>query len=687
MASSAPTSSQSGVADENSLVQFYHTFRKFLNVDSAFNESHKRRLQSNRAQQKLLRLSAQQFHELSTDVYDELLRRTASDGSSSSEFLTPLDNFHPKRNQARQKLSLLSPSRFNDLSFDILFEIERRLKLHPTPTAQEAVRNPIAAFNSPTQSIISTQSTATQNSQVPQNAQPSQSAPYGIKTAILPEPNRGSLAPSLNSVSSNPHASFASLDYNTPTSVTAPIIVPAAFSSQSPNSLSQASHSSPTAPASSSPSTHRGQLGASPDKSYPQLAPPPYDTSDPKKFEEPTPQYIQPTTKTITPEISDLVEEDDSDSSSEQNNDEDEVYSEVGDQEASNDPLNSDMPQDMIDAAARAWASKNSSHADLTKLNSATNLDQINDNAFSSQSPDNDGEHHFQDQALASPGFQENFDQYGPLGLHSIAEEKSPYIPPNILANGSFGSTGSDGKRLSLSEQISSSIIRSSSASKIDLEAVNSQRSLSVQNDAQRAESQKQITDLQAEVSRLQNQLNDQNKQIKNLVDEGTRLDANISKLEHQLQESESLKESLVEENGRLHQMISDVESGKDQQDTQISILRIELDKKTQELEEKHQLVERHKNELDDTSREFGMKTEQYINDLEEKHQAMQSLEQQHAKLKEKYNDVMNKQNEYAGSSASLSSKIMLLEGQLIQKENVSICIFLFFFFLSNNFF
>jgi len=36
------------------------------------------------------------------------------------------DEFHPKRNQARQKLATLPTARFEDLSSDVYFELSRR---------------------------------------------------------------------------------------------------------------------------------------------------------------------------------------------------------------------------------------------------------------------------------------------------------------------------------------------------------------------------------------------------------------------------------------------------------------------------------------------------------------------------------------------------------------------------------
>ncbi|KAI0126865.1 hypothetical protein BJ170DRAFT_421663 [Xylariales sp. AK1849] len=86
----------------------------------------------NRARDKLLRLSAVQFLELSTDVYDELLRRQSlarrGPGPPPPNFLVPEDNFHPKRNQARQKLSTLGSPRFRDLATDVFCELERRFE-------------------------------------------------------------------------------------------------------------------------------------------------------------------------------------------------------------------------------------------------------------------------------------------------------------------------------------------------------------------------------------------------------------------------------------------------------------------------------------------------------------------------------------------------------------------------------
>lgn len=91
-------------------------------------------LRASRAKDKLTRLSQVQFQELSTDVYDESLRREqdrkrggpGAPGNDTPNFLLPKNTFHPKRNQARQKLSTLPLERFRQLATDVFYELERR---------------------------------------------------------------------------------------------------------------------------------------------------------------------------------------------------------------------------------------------------------------------------------------------------------------------------------------------------------------------------------------------------------------------------------------------------------------------------------------------------------------------------------------------------------------------------------
>ena len=126
---------------EEKLSQHYAILKRYL-AQSLRDE--KGNPKPNRARDKLLRLSAIQFQELSTDVYDELLRRQSAAGQQTNgpgqvpAYLLPKENFHPKRNQARQKLATLPSSRFRDLATDVFYELERRF---PHFTGRDTPRN------------------------------------------------------------------------------------------------------------------------------------------------------------------------------------------------------------------------------------------------------------------------------------------------------------------------------------------------------------------------------------------------------------------------------------------------------------------------------------------------------------------------------------------------------------------
>ncbi|KAJ5095682.1 hypothetical protein NUU61_005038 [Penicillium alfredii] len=115
---------------EEILSQHYAALRRFLNAAYRDDRANGK---SNKARDKLLRLSPTQFHELSTDVYDELIRRQQAmpppgrpPRPDVPPFLPPRDDFHEKRNQARQKLASLQHGRFRDLATDVFCELERR---------------------------------------------------------------------------------------------------------------------------------------------------------------------------------------------------------------------------------------------------------------------------------------------------------------------------------------------------------------------------------------------------------------------------------------------------------------------------------------------------------------------------------------------------------------------------------
>ncbi|KAF7588914.1 component of the polarisome [Aspergillus hancockii] len=126
---------------EEVLSQHYIVLRRFLSA--SYRED--RNSRPSKARDKLLRLSATQFHELSTDVYDELLRRQQAMPSPGRPprpdvptFLLPRQDFHEKRNQARQKLASLQHPRFRDLATDVYTELERRFPQFPEKASRRA---------------------------------------------------------------------------------------------------------------------------------------------------------------------------------------------------------------------------------------------------------------------------------------------------------------------------------------------------------------------------------------------------------------------------------------------------------------------------------------------------------------------------------------------------------------------
>ncbi|KAI8366072.1 uncharacterized protein BYT42DRAFT_540698 [Radiomyces spectabilis] len=99
--------------------------------------------QRDSARQKLSRLNNSQFQELAMDVYDELVRRQSN--GKQVPFLPVRDEFHPRRNQARQKLATLPTSRFKDLASDVFYELSRRYPQFNEP--QEPVPSMPLGFN------------------------------------------------------------------------------------------------------------------------------------------------------------------------------------------------------------------------------------------------------------------------------------------------------------------------------------------------------------------------------------------------------------------------------------------------------------------------------------------------------------------------------------------------------------
>jgi predicted nuclease with TOPRIM domain len=116
---------------EETLGEHYRVLKNYL---GPYLRDEKGNPRPSRAKDKLTRLSGVQFQELSTDVYDESIRRETdrrrggpgAQGNETPKYLLPKQTFHPKRNQARQKLSTLPIERFRQLATDVYYELERR---------------------------------------------------------------------------------------------------------------------------------------------------------------------------------------------------------------------------------------------------------------------------------------------------------------------------------------------------------------------------------------------------------------------------------------------------------------------------------------------------------------------------------------------------------------------------------
>ncbi|RSL39558.1 hypothetical protein CEP54_016301, partial [Fusarium duplospermum] len=108
--------------DENILNEHYLAFRVVLDTSDP-----KDNQQLNKSNPKLLRLTLSQLYELSTDVFDELVRRQVpASPNDPPAFLLPNNAFSSTRNQGRQMLSAVGSLRFRDLVADVAHEIKRR---------------------------------------------------------------------------------------------------------------------------------------------------------------------------------------------------------------------------------------------------------------------------------------------------------------------------------------------------------------------------------------------------------------------------------------------------------------------------------------------------------------------------------------------------------------------------------
>lgn len=642
-------------------VQYYESFRKFLAIDSAFDATHKKKLQVNRAQQKLLRLSSSQFHELTTDVYDEMQRRIVNTDSSSTDdgstHLEPEETLHPKRNQARKKLSLLSASRFNDLACDLLFEIERRtpnlkqLSQHMRSLSDESVTGPSPQHDKQKDTEIHTDSHTD-----------SQTESAGIPVSSLLNEPTSPVQFSHPPVPQQPTFGFGE--------------------SQSDNAPAQPSEHFSSPPSTAVTNSHRSNQNS---------------TSTASTFYSEAPSVATANTEyssTIVPQEEKLKPEHDSlfanfdsapapvlfintqKSSEPQSSASSEVPPSQSPQQPTTTALPTTLPSQSfshaeptpekqnasasgsgtypagLSAAMQAWAHKNNSQADLNNFNQQQPADFSSEEEESSDEDSFDGDFDqspalnrniFNSDATVYPSATGSFheldnDLTRGFRLQSIEEETSPYIPPSMLTQGAIAGV----KRRSLSETMSSSIpggARSRSFHKLE-------STLGADNASaykvQLNEKDEQLKDKDAEIGRKDKTIKEKEDQINELVEEGTRMDQKVSELEARLAKLQDQKDAATKENDRLLALVSETETSKS-----------DLQK-----------------EFDSAKTQHATELEEHINRVEERQRSLADLEIAHQKLKDKHAATMSKQSEFAGSSASLTSQITLLEGKLLKQEN-----------------
>ncbi|KAJ3286804.1 component of the polarisome [Rhizoclosmatium sp. JEL0117] len=119
----------------------YITLRTFLGADF-LDSPEGSEANSEASKERMGRLNQQQFTVFTVDVIDEILRR--KEGPNAPSSLLPRQDFHPKRNATRAKLSSLAIFNFRKMAADAFFELERRYPnlVNEYPRQQKSTRPP-----------------------------------------------------------------------------------------------------------------------------------------------------------------------------------------------------------------------------------------------------------------------------------------------------------------------------------------------------------------------------------------------------------------------------------------------------------------------------------------------------------------------------------------------------------------
>ncbi|ANB13802.1 Spa2p [Sugiyamaella lignohabitans] len=675
-------SSTDDVSIDDTIASYHHTFCQFTGHYNGIWDGSRGdgnggpSAPGSKARQKLEKLSKVHFSELSTDVYDELVRRV-DPLPHETEFLAPRDNIHRKRNQARQKLAMLSPSRFNDLASDILYEIERRypnLRANP-PADRPSISDP----NDPNSAKES-----------PALGSTSQS-PY-LTTRRF----------SNASAVSNATSRYTSEDYHLRDSVMPP----------RNSSLNTLGISSPAAtPPMPSESAFTHQHNAS-------IVPPLQEevSIPPSNRSAPLAQPIKSTT--IIPTKSTLVEEDDDD-----------------DEEGFEDTIDADDEADeSAGIANNSTFSSNGSVRNSKRLSMLTPLSDIEEEADAARLAavaaaanggvtGDRGVHDVAEDEITRGGSYGN-EQDSAGGIEEGEESDDESVSAKLRdRDEQIQMLVAEGSRMDETINNLESRLQESETVKTTLEEENNrlhdmvgeleeQRQKAVdekESIQKRLEAlEQEVEESKAAIAAHEATINSHKETIDKLGDEKKQSEDELSRatgLLTQLREEHANDSDLQQANARHVETIAghettidnlqrELDSTKETHSREIDDLKQQHESQIAELttshstlkdqvdshaNEKEELTKRHQQELDELVNSHSMAIQQYKTEAEEHkanlvllQESHSALEQEHNNIKDRHAESLSKQNEYAESSATLSNDYLLLQNKLTEHETVS---------------
>lgn len=655
-APSAGPKSKDGPSDE--LAEHYvNTFCAFLGVAPGHLPVS---VQESKGREKLTKLAGPQLLELSTDVYDESQRRSSPE---SPDFLLPRDGFHPKRNQGRKKLHVLSPTRFRDLCTDIVLELYRRypqLDKHEEQLEQEEQQRAAATgmdnpSNHPVENAQWYPSPVTNAPHAPQDPQASPVPDQQYHSTLDPRHQDSYQDRSLDHPDQNypqQHATEAPEQHypvyngqHYPDMSTAHS--PAPEHGEHGDHAVHGEHAEQTQPSyptiqvdtvddfdntdqsSMGPNgfTGNGSIHSVESKGFDfeqahaeedavrdvaSTEDPVHVTDDvtpdrildsPKSPENNPPSTTRQPLKatTIIPQKSTLVEEDEDDEEDEEDGEQDDGQG-IGNERGlthEEDSEHNAVPEQVYSENA------NRRSREMFMRNSLrdSTLDSI------AEDPEEETSRELHEPLGDNDRNSQKFNSYLSVGGQATPPESDFYL---------------DGMNMNMN--------RTSRLSQM------SRASFMTENPDE-----------------LRDQIRDRDEQIQMLVAEGSRMDENINKLEAKLADAEAAKTSLVEENGRLHELVSELELKKDELASQID-----------------QLKSNHGEELSniqDQLRQAQEQSDKVHTDYRELQSKHDELNERSVSLGQQLAETQNLVNTHSNDNNGLSKQLTELQSQVSTHE------------------